>query len=205
MTAAPLAAAPLADAPAPSRRASTEAPDAELLGRLAAGDLTSLGVLYDRYANDVRRFAARASSLRGDEDDVTHEVFLTLMKVAGAYDGRMKAKPFLLGIAATVLLRRRRALGRLGEVLTELARSITRAAPRTPEEAMIAGEEMAVFKRALRRLSHDKRLVFLMIEGEGLAGEEVAQALGIPVATVRTRLHHARREIRAAMGRGSER
>lgn len=191
--------------PPSSSRGQAGASDAELLRRIAAGDLTALGVLYDRHADEVRAFAARATRRSGDAEDVVHETFLTVVKAAGAHDGRESVRPFLVGIAARLVRRRRRALGRLGQVLADLARSLPAIAPRTPEDLSGAGERLRAFDRALGRLSEEKRLVFLMIEGEGLSGEEVARALEIPVATVRTRLHHARKEIRAAMTRGSAR
>jgi RNA polymerase sigma-70 factor (ECF subfamily) len=187
-----------------SRKLRGELSDAELLQEIAAGDLTALGLLYDRYAHDVRCFARRATLDPDDGDDVVHEVFLTVMKVASSYDGRTLARPFLIGITAQLLRRRRRALGRLAEVLVDFARAVVAPAPRTPEEVTSVDEELRLFERALARLSEEKRLVFLMIEGEGVEGEKVAQILGIPVATVRTRLHHARKEIRAAMGRGTK-
>ncbi len=58
---------------------------------------------------------------------------------------------------------------------------------------------MRRFDDALGRLSEEKRLVFLLIEREGLSGEEVAQALDIPVNTVWTRIHHARNDLRKAL------
>jgi hypothetical protein len=53
--------------------------------------------------------------------------------------------------------------------------------------------------RALLRLSPRKRIVILMVDGEGLTGEEVARALDIPLGTVWTRLHYGRAELRAAL------
>jgi RNA polymerase sigma-70 factor (ECF subfamily) len=76
---------------------------------------------------------------------------------------------------------------------------LTGEAGPTPEQEASVNEEMRTFDGALEGLSEEKRLVFLMVEREGLSGAEVAAALGIPVKTVWTRLHYARSEIRAAL------
>lgn len=58
---------------------------------------------------------------------------------------------------------------------------------------------MRRFDAALARLPEEKRLVVLLIEGEGLSGDEVARILDIPAGTVWTRLHYAREELRRAL------
>jgi RNA polymerase sigma-70 factor (ECF subfamily) len=173
-----------------------EAADSELIRRIGEGDLGPLGILYDRYHADVRQFIARATSGGGDTDDLTHDTFLTLSTIASRYDGRATARPFLIGIAAQLVRRRRRGVMRWARALTSFAWSTADAAPLTPESSAAGTEEMRQFEDALARLSDDKRLVFLLVEREGMSGEEVAAALEIPVNTVWTRLHYARSELR---------
>jgi RNA polymerase sigma-70 factor (ECF subfamily) len=72
---------------------------------------------------------------------------------------------------------------------------------RTPEDEAVQADDAARVTRALSRLTAEKRLVVLMIEREGMTGEEVAGALGIPLGTVWTRLHHARAELRRSLKR----
>ena len=72
---------------------------------------------------------------------------------------------------------------------------------RTPEDDASTTEEVAAFERALAHLSEDKRVVFLLSEAEGLSGEDIASALGIPIATVWTRLHYARAALRAELAK----
>lgn len=188
---------PLRDAE--GRRREPEESDAELIRRVAEGDLSPLGVLYDRHHEGVRQFVARATTSAADADDITHEAFLTLAKIAARYDGRSSARPFLLGIAAQLVRRRKRGLGRLAQALASFAETLTEAKVRTPEDAAATTEEMRRFDDALARLTEEKRLVFLLVEREGLSGEDVARALEIPVNTVWTRLHHARNDLRKAL------
>ena len=177
-----------------------ERDDAPLMAATAAGDLGALGRLYDRHHADLRHFAERASPGGRDADDLVHEVFLTLPRAAKSFDGRPNAKPFLIGIAAQLLRRRSRSFARLTEALRRF-RLEWSPSPTTPEEALTGSEERARFARALDALSEEKRLVFLLVESEGMRGEDVAAALSIPVATVWTRLHYARRELRARLGK----
>jgi RNA polymerase sigma-70 factor (ECF subfamily) len=183
----------------------SEPTDAELVRRVSDGDLSPLGVLYDRHHEGVRQFVARATSGGGDVDDITHEAFLTLAKIAARYDGRTSARPFLLGIAAQLVRRRKRGLMRWALALTSLAGGGDHPRVRTPEEMAATGEEMRSFDAALGQLTEEKRLVFLLVEREGLSGEEVARALEIPVNTVWTRLHHARNELRRTLRPTEER
>ena len=147
----------------------------------------------------MRQFVARAASSSADADDITQEAFLTLAKIAGRYDGRVSARPFLLGIAAQLVRRRKRGLGRWAQALASLADTFREPRVRTPEDAASTTEEMRRFDDALGRLTEEKRIVFLLVEREGLSGEDVARALDIPVNTVWTRLHHARNELRKAL------
>jgi RNA polymerase sigma-70 factor (ECF subfamily) len=174
--------------------------DAALLQRVAQGELAALGLLYDRHWDGVRAFVAKATGDGPDVDDITQEAFLTLATIAGRYDGRVSARPLLVGIAAQHLRQRRRGVARLFQVLSAFATTSAQRNEATPEDAARVSEELGRVERALAALSEDKRLVVLLIEREGLTGEEVARALGVPLNTVWTRLHYARAELRAALG-----
>ncbi len=176
-----------------------ERTDPELMAALAGGELGALGVLYDRYHDDVRQFARRACAREADVDDVVHDAFLTASRAAPSYDGRPCARPFLVGVAAQLVRQRRRVWARWSEVLESFVSSQTEAPERTPEDHAETAETAEHIERALARLTEEKRLVILLFEREGLSGEEVAVALGIPVGTVWTRLYHARADLRRAL------
>ncbi len=181
------------------RRRDVAAGDAELLARIAAGDLSPLGVLYDRHHESVRRFVLRATAGGAHAEDLTHEAFLALTRVARRYDGRESARPLLLGIASRLVQQHRRGAARWTEVLQSFASATAERSAPTPERTASVTEEMRRFDAALARLPEEKRLVVLLIEGEGLSGDEVARILDIPAGTVWTRLHYAREELRRAL------
>lgn len=175
--------------------------DAELFAAMSAGNLTALGVLYDRHHQSIRHFVMRASDGSQDAEDIVHDVFLIASRVASTYDDRSGSRPFLLGIAANLIrsLRQKQARWRLA--LGSLEGALSAVFRRTPEDDASATQQLHILNAGLARLSDEKRLVLVMIEMEDLSGEEVATALRIPVATVWTRLHYARAELRAHMKR----
>jgi len=173
--------------------------DSELIARLANGEIGALGELYDRHHEPVRRFLTRATSDAEDVDDLVSATFLAAAKSAARFDGRAACRPWLLGIAAQYLRRRRQSFGRWLKALSSLSR--IQAAACDPRSALQARNDV---DRALREISEAQRVTFLMAEVEGLTCPEIADALGIPVGTVWTRLHAARRNLRAVLEEGSK-
>jgi RNA polymerase sigma-70 factor (ECF subfamily) len=162
--------------------------------QLTRGQLGALGELYDRYRVPLRRFIARVTSDANDVDDLVQATFLAAAKSAERYDGRSSCRPWLIGIAAQLVRRRRRTFARLVAVLS--AFGSTQQSASDPRPTLQARGDV---ERALARLSEPKRLTLLMAEVEGLCCAEIAEALEVPIGTVWTRLHAARRELRRAL------
>jgi RNA polymerase sigma-70 factor (ECF subfamily) len=190
---------------APRRASSTSAPlsDASALEALSRGHISALGVLYDRYQSSVTSFVRRATNDSSDVDDVVHATFMTAARAAGNFDGRQSCRPWLVGIAARLLHRRKRGLSRWARALRELT---VREGERytDPHSELNARDEVKRLSQALGRLSEPKRIVLLLAENEGMSSEDIAATLQIPVGTVWTRLHHARRDLRRLLGREGE-
>lgn len=180
-----------------NREQPSETTDPRLLERMRDGDMGALGILFDRYAQDIRRVVTRLGVVPADVDDLVQLTFLEAMRAADQYDGRMHAKPWLAGIAVMMVRRHRRSLGRLVQRLADWAREPSPETQETTAADAYETHEMARrAERALAQLSAKKREVFILVAMEGLPGEQVASALSIPVATVWTRLHHARLDLR---------
>jgi RNA polymerase sigma-70 factor (ECF subfamily) len=176
--------------------------DAELLREVAGGDLGALGEIYDRYALDVWRAVHRTLGEAGDVEDVVHAMFLKLPSIAPSYDGRASCRGWLCGIGVRLALRHTRGLRRFRRMLSGFAETLVVRGPADPERRASGNEALAVLEDALARLSPKKRAAFVLVELEGLRPEEAARALEIPVATVRTRLFHAKGELRRALTEG---
>src|SRR5690349_13552411 len=153
--------------------------DADLLARVASGEIGALGAIYDRHQAALRRFLAHATSNAADVDDLVHTTLLTAAQSAARYDGRLRCRPWLFGIAGQLLRRRRYSLARLIKALTAFAGS--RPQNTDPRPALQARRDV---HRALQTLSEAKRVTLLLAEVEGLSGEEIADTLGIPLGTV---------------------
>lgn len=181
------------------RRVAIPRSDAELLGAVASGNLDALGELFDRHEPDVRRYIARLGVPAGDVDDLVQVTFLEVVRAAERFDPAHPARSWLLGIATVMVRRHRRSLGRALARLLGLSEVPRAPDPARPDQLYELDESTRRLHAAFSRLSTKKREVFVLCTFEGLSGPEVARALGIPVNTVWTRLHHARQELFAAL------
>jgi RNA polymerase sigma-70 factor (ECF subfamily) len=178
------------------------ATDAELIAQIGHESLSALGTLFDRHHRRVERVLLRTGLDPADVDDVVQQTFLEVPRIAPGYDGRDSCAAWLCGIAIRLGSRRRRSVGRLLRALASFAREAPARDVLHPESVLAGREELAVFARALDKLGGKKREVFVLVEIEGFSAEEAGRALAVNPATVRTRLFHARGELRAAMDRG---
>jgi RNA polymerase sigma-70 factor, ECF subfamily len=170
--------------------------DAEIVADIARGDLHALGVLFDRHESTVRRFIGRLGVPPAEIDDLVQLTFLDVLRAAHRFDERFPPKNWLLGLCAMVVRRHRRSVGRMAARLAVWASDPSCQAGAFSVDDLEQRESAARAMRALEKLSHKKREVFVMMVLENVSGEETARALGVPLATVWTRMHHARRDLR---------
>lgn len=166
----------------------------------------AFAAIYDRHAARLHRYVARRLG-DGAADDVVADTFLAAFRGRFRYDVRLRdARPWLYGIAANLIGKHRRAEIRM---LRAYARTgsdpvLTRAFVVSQADDVASRVSSAAARRALATalagLADGDRDVLLMIAWAELSYAEVATALGIPVGTVRSRLHRARTRVRAALG-----
>jgi RNA polymerase sigma-70 factor (ECF subfamily) len=169
--------------------------DADLVVAIAGGDLTSLGVLFDRYHDDVRRLLSRLGVPSSDLDDLVQLTFLDVPRASTRFRTGAAVRPWLYGLATIIAQRRRRSLHRMIARLTAWALEPT-VPVRTPAEECERSSEVERARRALAALPAKKRDAFVLVVLEGVPCAEAAEVLGAPVATVWTRVHYARAELR---------
>jgi RNA polymerase sigma-70 factor (ECF subfamily) len=200
---APLA--PATTGPATTAAATPPGPtDGELLARVARGEYAAFTPLYDRHQEAVARFVARATRRSPDVEDIVQETFLCAARKAASFDGRASCRPWLLGIAARHILHARRTLTRFRGFLERHRRlEILPPAP-DPQQDAEKQQEYRRLEQSIAGLSEAKRVVLLLTEIEDMTCEQVAAALDIPIGTVWTRLHHARRELREALNQAEK-
>lgn len=162
------------------------------------GDMAALAQLYDEHHAAVRALARRLIGEAGAED-LVHDTFITLPKALRRWHGRGALRTFILGVAINHARHRVRASARQSLALARFAQEPPCAAP-SQEDASEQRRLAEQLLRALDTLSFDHRTAFVLCDVEERSSPEVAAILGIPEATVRTRLHHARQKLRAALG-----
>jgi RNA polymerase sigma-70 factor (ECF subfamily) len=183
---------------AAARLLRVELTDRHLVSAIAAGDLTCLGILFDRYGDDVRRVLARLGVSSCDLDDLVQQTFLDVPRASARFRDDGAVRPWLIGLATMVARRRRRSLARMFRRLEAWA-SEPHEPVRTPADSYEQQAELARVWEALDRLSPKQRDAFVLVVLEGLPGAEAAEILAIPIATIWTRIHHARNELRRAL------
>lgn len=187
------------------RRPQPEQSDGDLLAQIALGDLGSMGLLFDRYEADVRRFLGWLRVPKSDADDLVQATFLDVARAASRYDRERAAKAWILGLATMQVRRYRRSVRRAAARIAAWAMAADRTPVSTPADAFDLKESTSRALFALQTLSPKKREVFVMVVFERLSGEQVARALDIPLGTVWTRLHHARVDLRRLLGESGDR
>jgi RNA polymerase sigma-70 factor (ECF subfamily) len=172
----------------------------QLLQRCQAGEREALGEFYRLYRPDVVRNLHRVLGPgRGDLEDVLQDVFIEAFRSIGRFRGDAKLSTWLYRVCVNVALQRLRKRKRLSEVSDENVPESTN--PHTPEGDLDAQRRLKAVYTILDRLSPKKRVVFILHEIEGREPKEIADIVGAPVLTVRTRLHYARKEFYAYVAR----
>jgi RNA polymerase sigma-70 factor (ECF subfamily) len=173
--------------------AADEATDEFLMARVARGDRQALRLLYGRHQLKVFRFALRLTGNSATAEDVVSEVFLELWRRAGSFEGRARLSTWLLAIARNKAFSLLRA--RTEEPLDDAVASAIPDGAGTAEEALDVAKRGAVLQRCLAQLSPAHREIIDLAYYHGRSVEEVAAVVGIPAATVKTRMFYARRQL----------
>ncbi len=176
------------------------ATDAGVIARSFA-DPEEFATIFDRHADEIHRYAARRID-RQAAADVVSEVFLVAFRNRSHYDlGRTDARPWLYGITTKVISQHLRAEGRRARLL---------ASTPVPPPAEFFVDEISdritaarlrpILLKVLAGLSQADRDLVLLVAWAELSYAQVAEALEIPVGTVRSRLHRVRDKVRRAIG-----
>ncbi len=190
-------------------------PDLELVSRLRAGDSAAFEPLMERYATRVYRVAYGITRSEADAEEVVQDVFHTLFRKVGTFEGRSALGTWIYRVATNAALLRRRGKRhqvevRLEDCLPTFLEDGHRAGDRsfvladwsdTPEEELLSRETRAIVSRALDALPDHYRAVLVLRDVEGLSSEEAAAALDDSVASVKSRLHRARMALREVLTR----
>jgi RNA polymerase sigma-70 factor (ECF subfamily) len=173
----------------------------DLLLAIARRDPDAITVVYRRHGPKVRAYARR---VLGDEmlaEDVVHDVFVSLPDAVERFRGDSKLETFLIAIAVNVCRHRMRSLTRRRRAVERMEEGAPSRSVSTPEADARRNELAAALARGLDTLSVDHREVFVLCAVEERSSPEVADILDVPEGTIRQRLFHAKKKLRAFLER----
>jgi RNA polymerase sigma-70 factor, ECF subfamily len=159
---------------------------------IAADAALDIDALYAEHAAFLSRVLIRLVGDGAHVDDLVQETFLVAHRKRAAFDGRAQPRTWLYGIAANLARRHRRGSGRLFRALGLLADEPLPPAP-SPDHDVERARASHLVRTTLDRLPFKQREVFVLYELEEVDGARIAELLDIPINTVWTRLHHARK------------
>ncbi len=185
--------------------------DEELVARLLRGEARAVEALVDRYGAWIHRLASRLLADTRDAEEVTQDVLMTVVQKIGTFKREAAFSSWLYRIAANAAYGRSRSRHARPEVSIEPLLPVfdyegRHVAPvldwsKNVDDPAVAGELRSALERGISQLPEEYRIVLLLRDVEGLTNEEVADALGLTVAAVKSRLHRARLALRPQLAR----
>jgi len=172
--------------------------DEELIRAFAGGSREALGTLAERYE---RKLLDLSQAILGSADlaaDAVQETWLRVVRYAGSFNGRSSAKTWLYRIAInqcrSVLSARPTVDENTGQPAPDTSTE--------PSERAAMQDNIERLKRAVERLSPLLRETVLLCYTHQLTHEEAAEAMGVPIGTVKSRVHAALEDLRSQLGAG---
>lgn len=191
---------PLSPIPRPPRP-----DDDDLMREVAAGSREAMRVLAERYAAPLTSFCAKAIGDRAVAEEIVQETFVRVWHHRAYYRASGKFNVYLLTAARNLCRNHARSASRFGrwfgKRIDEAELSSVRGDD-DPVEELLELERAEHVKTALAALALPMREAILLRFDQGLAYEEIAEIVGAPESTVRSRVHHGLKELRRVLTRG---
>jgi len=168
--------------------------DEVLMSAVRDGDVTKLGLLFDRYHGALFDFFCRLAGNRTVAEDLVQDVFFRILKYRQTYRAESHFKTWMFHIARNARfdhLKKHR-----GEVgFPEEGFDIPSRGPH-PNQQFEQDQETELLKRALAKLPDDRRELLMLARYQEMKYEEIAQLLGVDAGAIKVRVHRATKELR---------
>jgi RNA polymerase sigma-70 factor (ECF subfamily) len=178
---------------------STALDDPALLALARGGDAEAFGMIFQRHAPAVRRFAGGVLRDGAAADEATQETFVRAHAKLSALRDGARLRGWLLGIARIVMLDARSQERREVPSADPLGADASAEEEASPERLFLSAEADAVLAAELAKLSRERRAAVILRVDQHLSYGEIAEAMGWPLQKVKNEIHRARLEIRAAL------
>ncbi|NKB72005.1 MAG: sigma-70 family RNA polymerase sigma factor [Candidatus Latescibacteria bacterium] len=184
--------------------------DQQLIGRITERDAHAFEQFFARYRQQIHHHVRRIVGDQLGADDVVQEVFLRVWNRAGQWSGEGSVAGWLFRIATNLSLTHLRTVRRRREQRLETPSAtverethhvpewMVEAASQRPDRQLERADQRHWLRRQVQDLPEDKREVFRLVYDAQVEVREAAQRLGIPEGTVKSRLHHGRRQLQQA-------
>ncbi|HSL45331.1 MAG TPA: sigma-70 family RNA polymerase sigma factor [Anaerolineales bacterium] len=177
------------------------ADDLDLIRRLKTGDDDAVRDLYRRYGQRLYAYALRITNDSDTAEDVTQSTLITAWRTAQTFRGEGRLIAWLLGIVHHTAMK---ALRNSPYSLDQDTEETVPDPQLSPEEQAQGRETKQWVRRGLQNLSPEHRAVLELVFYQGLSLNEVAEVLGCPLGTVKSRLSYARQHLRGVLARTEE-
>lgn len=157
------------------------------------GDLDKLGLLFEQYHKHLYNFFLRQTRNPQESEDLVQDVFFRMLKYRHTYRAEGKFTTWMFSIAHHAKIDFYRKKKRRGDKVEEIESLVDE--DRNPEEALEQESEASIIKKALAKLSDDKREVLLLSRFQDMRYEEIAKIMGCKVGTIKARVHRALKDL----------
>src|SRR5215510_1176864 len=170
--------------------------EAHLVARIANEDQHAFEVLYRIYYRRLTRFLERVLRRPHVIEEILDDTMLAVWRKADTFNGSSQVSTWIFAIAYRMALK---ALKRDRTWVRNLFDDREQASSPSPEATLIEGQFRSRIQRLLADLSPEQRAVVELTYYHGCAYKEIAEIVGCPVDTVKTRMFHARRKLKAVL------
>jgi RNA polymerase sigma-70 factor (ECF subfamily) len=186
--------------------------DRTLVDRSRRGDMRAYGALVAKYQERIYNLIYRMCSRRADVEELAQETFLKALERIGQFRGNSQFYTWLFRIAVNLTISHRRRAGRIrfhsmtgpeeyDEVGSDsLTARLAQRRDAPPDRSAMAGEASGRIAQALDELDEEFRIVVALRDIEDMDYASIADVIGVPVGTVKSRLHRARGLLRQKLG-----
>ncbi len=180
----------------PAAANAAEPVEAHLIARIAARDPRAFEEVYRAYHSRLTRFLDRLTRRAGLVEEVLNDTMLVVWNRADSYNGQSKVSTWIFAIAYRKALK---SLKRFDEATEDEEQDQRVSSDAGPEQELGRRQMRSALDRALEGLTPNHRAVIELTYFHGVGYREIAQIVDCPVDTVKTRMFHARRRLRALL------
>lgn len=183
-----------------AENAKNPSKDRELVIRLQEGDLEALGDLFDRHRQMVYRTALAVTCDESAAADLLQDTFLRLYRFVDRVDPSRPLEPWLYRVTTNLAYTWIKRRKRWWKAIQDMAEWLSRDRRNASQPPVQLSEEWQIVQSAVASLPTPQRVVIVSYYINDLSIQEISEILGIPVGTVKSRLHYGRQSLKKKLG-----